>query len=297
MILYKIDKNKIKKIKSTKFSNEKELQTFVENNLEEILESVFIVSEFGARFSIDTVGFDEKTSSPVIIEFKENQSFSVIDQGFTYLNYILTHKGDLQLKINEKFGKNIKVDWSQTKIIFIAKNFNKFQIEATKFKGLPIQLIEYTLYENNIIGFNFVETYQETDLKSISGKNKIMKKVEEEIKQYTLEEVTTGIPVNIKSLFKILREKILEIDKSIDETAGQVKTIYKNNGLSFLYLEPKKKYLQGQLRLEHQENLRNILVNKPVKEDNIFPTLFRIDSEEEIDNVLGFIKKAFESTE
>jgi len=297
MILYKIDKDKIKKLSSSKFSNEKELQTFIENNLEEIFEFSFIASEFGTQFSIDTIGFDTKTNSPVIIEFKEGQSFSVIDQGFTYLNYILTHKGDLQLKIDEKYGKNIKVDWSQIKIFFIAKNFNKFQIEATKFKGIPIQLVEYSLYENNIIGFDFIETYQEADLKAIMSTTKAIAKVGDEIKQYTIDDILNIIPAKLINIFKNLRDKVLEIDKSVIEAIGINRTIYKNNGLTFLYIDSLKKDIRCTLRSEHQKNTRGIFINREVQDKNVFKGRIKIKNENDIEEAYYFIKKAFESTE
>ena len=297
MILYKIIENKVKKISSKKFLSERELQKFVENNLEEIFELKFIVSEFGTQFSIDTIGFDNTINSPVIIEFKENQSYSVIDQGFTYLNYILTHKGDLQLKINEVLKNNITVDWSQTKIYFIARNFNKFQIEATKFKGLPIRLVEYNLYEDNVIGFNFIETYQEANLKVITEKTKMLEKIEKEIKPYSLEEILKGIPDNTKNIFNSLSEKVMQIDSSVIVETGKHGTIYKNNGLTFLYLDPKKTEIIGILRLKHQENLKNILINSNVKEDSVFRTRLKINREDEIEDAMLFIKKAFENTQ
>ncbi len=296
MILYQIKNKKAQKIGTKKFLSEKELQKFVENNLEEIFELKFVASEFGTRFSIDTIGFDTKTNSPVLIEFKENQSFSVIDQGFTYLYYILTHKGDLQLEIERKFGKNIKIDWSQSRIYFIARNFNKFQIESTKFKGLPISLIEYSLFENDIIGFNFIETYQEADLTPLTSKSKIIDDVGKEIKSYDLDDILKKASPEITNLFYSLREKILEIDNSVTESFGPNGAIYKNNGLTFLYIYPRSKDISGILRLEHQKNLRNILVNRDVKEDSIFKTRFSLKNEEEIEDALIFIKKALENT-
>lgn len=296
MILYKITKNKAQKINSKKFINEKELQKFVENNLEELFELKFIASEFGTRFCIDTICFDTKTNSAVIIEFKENQSYSVIDQGFTYLNFILTHKGDLQLKINKVLGKDTKIDWSQTKIIFIARNFNKFQVEATRFKGIPISLVEYNLYDDGIIGFNFIEAYQETDLKAVMSDSKIMQKVREEIKPYRIEEALKDKPKKIKNIFNSIREKVLQLDNSIIESMSKSGTIYKNNGLTFLYLDPKINEIMGTLRLKHQKNLKNILVNRNVKEGAVFKTRFKIKSLDEAEDALSFIKKAFENT-
>ena len=94
---------------------------------EEIFKLRFVSSEFeldGLRF--DSVCFDEETISFVIIEYKKDSSFSIIDQGFAYLSTMLSHKADLILEYNETTGKTLKkneVDWNQPRIIFISPSF------------------------------------------------------------------------------------------------------------------------------------------------------------------------------
>ncbi len=60
-------------IKQTKFTNEKELQSLVEKNLETIFNSRFVASEFstGATHAgrIDSLALSED-NNPVIIEYK-----------------------------------------------------------------------------------------------------------------------------------------------------------------------------------------------------------------------------------
>ena len=41
---------------------------------------------------IDTLAFDPDARSFVIIEYKKDQSFSVVDQGFAYLSLMLKNK-------------------------------------------------------------------------------------------------------------------------------------------------------------------------------------------------------------
>jgi hypothetical protein len=129
MPIFQIYNNKIKQLKTTNFKNEKELQTLIENNLEEIFGIKFIASEFptgekhGGR--IDTLGLDEN-NSPVIIEYKWGESESVINQGLFYLDWLVDHKGDFQVAVEKKLEKKIKIDWSQPRLILIARSFSKY---------------------------------------------------------------------------------------------------------------------------------------------------------------------------
>lgn len=97
MPIFQIDNNKIKQLKTSSFSNEKELQVVFENNLEEIFGIKFIASEFstGEKHGdrIDTLGLDENNSA-VIIEYKWGENNNVINQGLFYLDWLVDHKGD-----------------------------------------------------------------------------------------------------------------------------------------------------------------------------------------------------------
>jgi len=84
MPLFKTTKNSAKQLKKKSFRNEKELQSFVENNLEPLFGVRFLASEFttsqqhGGR--IDSLGLDEN-NSPVIIEYKWGEKDNIINQG------------------------------------------------------------------------------------------------------------------------------------------------------------------------------------------------------------------------
>lgn len=115
MPIFKQEKNKLVPIKELKNDLEKDLQWITEENLEEVFGLKLISSEFSLHdFRIDTLAFDEETRAFVIIEFKRDRSFSVVDQGFSYLSLMLNNKADFILEYNEKADKNVKrenVDW------------------------------------------------------------------------------------------------------------------------------------------------------------------------------------------
>ncbi|MCF7906601.1 hypothetical protein K9L04_01550 [Patescibacteria group bacterium] len=79
MLLFK-GTEKLKPIKEKKISLEKEIQTLTENNMNEIFGLDFISSEFALNnLRIDSLAFDNETNSFVIVEYKRDRSFSVID--------------------------------------------------------------------------------------------------------------------------------------------------------------------------------------------------------------------------
>jgi hypothetical protein len=51
---------------------------------------------------IDTLAFDPESRAFIIIEYKRDRNFSVIDQGMAYLNLMLNNKTDFILEYNER---------------------------------------------------------------------------------------------------------------------------------------------------------------------------------------------------
>ena len=92
MPLYKIEE-KLSHIKETSFKFEREIQKLTEDNLSTVLKLEYIRSEFPLNnFRIDTLAFDKEANAFVIIEYKRDKTFSVIDQGYAYLSLMLNNK-------------------------------------------------------------------------------------------------------------------------------------------------------------------------------------------------------------
>jgi len=159
MALYKITNDaSLELIKENDFKLEKEIQNLTEKNLETIFGYRLVSSEFSHNsFRIDSLAFDSEASSFVIIEYKRDRNFSVIDQGYAYLSLMINNKADFILEFNEKTSSSLKrdeVDWSQSKVIFVAPSFTNYQKEAINFKDLPIELWEVKRYSNYSISYS-----------------------------------------------------------------------------------------------------------------------------------------------
>ena len=108
MQLFTTNKNALLPIPKETFALEKDIQTLVEGNLATLFNLQFVTTEFTiGSFRLDTLAFDEQYSAFVIIEYKKGSSYSVIDQGYSYLSTMLNNKAEFILEFNEKMGKNL----------------------------------------------------------------------------------------------------------------------------------------------------------------------------------------------
>lgn len=218
MPVFKLAKDKLHLIKEKRFKLEKDLQTLTENNLEEIFGIEFVASEFMVEgLYIDTLCFNPETKSFVIIEYKREKNFSVIDQGFSYLSLMVTNKAEFILEYNEKNKGNLKrdeVDWSQSRVYFVSPSFTTHQQNAINFKDLPFELWEVTRYENDFVLFNQIKADNKTESIKNLGVSKEISKVTSEVKEYT-EEHVIGTNKKVKDLYASLKAQIELIDSRI----------------------------------------------------------------------------------
>lgn len=215
MPLFKIGK-KLDPIKEKPFKLERDIQDLTEQNLYSVFRLNFIRSEFSInKFRIDSIAFDKETNSFVIIEYKRDKNFSVIDQGYAYLSLMLNNKADFILEYNENQEKTLKrkdIDWSQSRVIFISPSFTAYQKEAINFKDLPIELWEIKRFENNTVSYQQIQKLEaQESIKTISRNDVTIEKVTKEIKVYNEQEHLEKGNEEIKELYKKFKESILNL--------------------------------------------------------------------------------------
>jgi len=159
MPLFSIKGDRLERVKEVSFKSErKDIQHTTESSLKEVFGFEFVKSELVlGSLRIDTLAFDAENKSFVIIEYKIDQSFSVIDQGYAYLALLMNNKAEFILEFNECKNQSLKrddVDWSQSKVIFVSPQFTKYQKQAINFRDLPIELWEVSKFENGTLLFN-----------------------------------------------------------------------------------------------------------------------------------------------
>jgi predicted transport protein len=218
MKLFTLTNSKLSGIPTLPFKLEKEIQTIVENNLKELFELEFVRSELRIKnFRFDTLGYDNQNRSFVIIEYKRDTNYSVIDQGYTYLSLMLNNKSDFILEYNETKNKNLKrddVDWSQSRVIFISPHFTEFQKQSINFKDIPFEIWEIKRYANGLIGFSQHKTSSDESVSTIESiENNEVKKVSREVKVYTEDFLFESRKTSdeIKELYYSLKDRIMSL--------------------------------------------------------------------------------------
>jgi predicted transport protein len=215
MPIFRIKNRKLDKIKEKEIILEKDIQKLTEFNLGDIFGLECVSSEFTVNnLRIDTLCFNHENNSFIIIEYKKDKSFSVIDQGFAYLSLMLNNKAEFLLEYNEKNkSKSLtrdSVNWAQSKVIFISPFFTSHQKEAINFKNLPIELWEIKYYGDNLIEYKNIEPLETSEkIETLTG-NKFIKEVTKVVKNYDLEYHLRRGSDKTRHLFSILKDKIME---------------------------------------------------------------------------------------
>ena len=253
MAIFKNSTNKLNRIKQLSFKLEKEIQDLTEKNLNDIFGLQIVKSEFSLNgLRIDTLAYDNENNSFVIIEYKRDKNFSVIDQGYAYLSLMLNNKADFILEYNENCDRNLKrenVDWSQSRVLFVSPAFSKYQQQAINFKDLPIELWEISRYENDLIQYTRLKSHENSEsINKISKKSGVVEKVSSEVKVYTEEDHLSHCSEEIKSLYDELKTQILSIDENI-EVIPKKKYIAFKADRNFVDILPQKSKIKFWLNL------------------------------------------------
>lgn len=277
------------------------MQKLTEKNLEKIFGLEFISTEFQIwDLRVDTLAFDPENKSFVIIEYKRGNSYSVVDQAMSYLALLLNNKAEFVLEFNSKTWRNFhknSIEWSQSRIIIIADNFNKYQKESINFKDLPIDLFEMKRFENDLIILNPVKSKNSTEsIKQITKfETKEFKKVTTELKTYTEEDLTKKCSENILEIYEEIKEYILDLDDEIILEAKKFYIAFKKNWKTYFDIEPQKLALKLFLNIRKWQ-LRPHCMIRDVSDIGHFwngDYEIKIMSKDSIFEVKDYIKQAY----
>lgn len=250
MDLFKIDGEILEPIKKSEFKLERDIQNIIEKNVQEVFDLEFVKSEFSVGgFRIDTLCFDNESNSFVIIEYKKGNSYSVVDQGYSYLSIMLNNKSDFILEYNELKNKTLRrndVDWTQSRIIFISQSFNAHQKNSINFKNIPFELWEIKRYLNQTISLNKYIASSQEKIESIGAKNEgIINEVNDEVKVLSEEDTLNGKKVesNIQDLYYQLKERVSDWeDFNVNAKSNYIS--FKRDKKVFVFLNFTKKYIR-----------------------------------------------------
>jgi predicted transport protein len=249
----------------SEFKLEKDLQQLIEENIEIIFNCRLVATEFSTgnihSGRIDSLAISEDLN-PVIIEYKKVASSDLINQSLYYLHWIRDHKGDFQIAVNKKVGKDIDVDWSDIRVICLAPEYKKYDLHAVQVMGANIELWQYKVYENSILSID--EVYKKTNINThqettdSNAKNPIMveagKKaaITRKTGVYSLEEHFENLEENMLEVFNNIRDFIISLDSSIEESPKKNYVAYKTSQ-NFVCMQTYKKKITLYLKLNADE--------------------------------------------
>ncbi|MFL6377397.1 MAG: DUF5655 domain-containing protein, partial [Nitrososphaeraceae archaeon] len=298
-----ISGTKLTEVREQQFPLESEIQRLTEANLHDLFELDLVKSEFELHgLRIDTLAFDNESKAFVIVEYKKDRNFSIVDQGMAYLNLMLNNKADFILEYNESSNsshslKREDVDWSQTRIIFISPEFTKYQQHAIGFKDLGIQLWEVHKYSNGLLVFNEVKSPSTKEpITAIAKNNAVAKKVTEEIKVYTEEDHLKSVDDKVKEMYSELKTNILTLGKDIEVRPKKQYVAFRRKQafVSIVFLRSKlKAYLNIEMN-QINDPLKKARDVKDIGHYSSGKTEIIINDSTEISYALTLIKQAYE---
>ncbi|MDX8377679.1 MAG: DUF5655 domain-containing protein [Mariprofundales bacterium] len=269
MPIFEILNNKLLPVEQKNFSLEKELQTLIEGNLIEAFNCRFVASEFstGAQHAgrIDSLALSEE-DNPVIIEYKKVESSELINQSLFYLHWIQDHKGDFEIAVQQSLGKDVKVDWSDVRVICIAPNYKKYDLHAVQVMGANIELWRYRLFSNNSLYLEEVFHVSKTVAISSQSSNKNPVMVNKAGKKaaearataiYTIDEHFKGKSKEMQALMHSIREFVTGLDSVIEEVPKKFYIAYKSSQ-NIICMEAKSKNIKLFVKLKPSD-----VINKP----------------------------------
>ena len=272
MDLYKIKNNKLEEINKESFNLEKDIQSLVENNLETLFNLEFISTEFSVGdFRIDTLSYDNENNNFVIIEYKKGSTYSVIDQGYSYMSVMLNNKSDFILEYIEKTGKSLKkseVDFSQSRIIFISPSFNSYQKNSVNFKDVPFELWEIKKFSNNSISLNQHLSSSKESIQKIEGnKSSVISNVGKEVKVFEEKDHTSKSNGSLIRNWELLKERFSELDGvEIVPKRLYITLMYGNKTISYFLFRKDKiqmEFVRGNIMTDGSKSKNYFVIDDP----------------------------------
>lgn len=238
---------------------------------------------------------------PVIIEYKRNKNDNVINQSLSYLKWLKSQKpGFFEKLMIDKLGKDkadkIKLDWHNPRVICVAENYSKFDIDTAEVVPLRIELMKYRYYEEGIFALepvNVPETVatNHAPIAVATGDTKISQVTDT---GNLLENLLAKASDDMKALFAELRERIVAIDDSITENPTTLYVGYRM-GNNFAEVHIGKSQLKIHLRPIDFVDPRGMVDKIPDGYNWTMDRRVYLKTAADLDYVMGLIEQSYKN--
>jgi len=286
-------------VKQENFACEKELQTLIENSLEEVFGFRFVASEFptGKQHAgrIDSLALSED-KNPVIIEYKKIESPKLINQSLSYLHWIQDHKGDFEMAAQKRLGQDVRVDWSEIRVMCIAPNYGKHDLHSVQVMsansteaGWTIELWKYRLFEDGIL---YLEVAYSNRKPTPSAARATGRRF---IETPTFGGHSEGKSEEVQELMRHVREFVAELDSAIQEVPKKRYVAYKG-AQNIFCMQAQKESINLFIKLRPSDVKESLSIFEDVSgkgHPGTGDVKFRISSLDEFEKVKKYIEMAY----
>lgn len=298
-----------KLLKHSEFKLEKDIQSFVENHIPDILgeEFEFVCTEFTVGdFRIDSLAFNKETKSFIIVEDKKVENKSLVDQGLTYLKLLRDRKADFILKYNEIKNTNYNIndiDVSQSRVVFFSPYYNKYQLYSSDYQNIPFDLYKVTKYEDDIIDIEKIERKSKERFNDEVFKvlNSNVTSEKDEIKEYT-EDDHLGKFNNeyINEIYEYFKEQVTSIG-DIDIVVKKIYIAFKGRrNITDVKFLKNSLEVSINVKLDCINDPNNILKKyyyedgSPIGHNGNGDYYYTVTKKEDVDLIIPFIRQSYE---
>lgn len=184
-----------------KFKREYYLHMLTQRHLKCLFDLEFVASEIQRKkLRFDNLAFDEKTTSFVIIEYKNKFDSNVLNQAQEYSDLIQEDKEYFL----DRLDRDVDVDFKNTKIMIISPKFSQNQIDEAKDN---FELWKVTLFDDCRVTYENLKNNDRRLLKIKPGELKISDDM-------LLENKTK----EVKDLYENFRENLLNEFSDVEIT-------------------------------------------------------------------------------
>ncbi len=271
---------------------EKELQKYVEKHLNLFFHSYLLKSFYKIPGGeIDTLAITED-GKPCIIEYKHQNDEKIINQIIFYYDWLQERSTKYEferiVKENE-LTADLKVDWSEVRLITVAKKYSKWDISLIKHLDTKIECYSYSYHKDELdIHLDPIINQYKKKVTTSSGRNG------GGIKTYTLDDHRERASKEFKPYFDKFRNEVLNLGEDIEEGFVPEYIKYVVN-TTFLELKVRKNWLVLQLRVD-KENFKDPKnLSKDISQRGWSVTReVRYDKNTSLKDIMNIVKQAYD---
>ena len=228
--LFRLDHGVATEMTGGSVALEKALQTVIEANMDTLFGVRFLATEYstGAKHGgrIDSLGIDEN-GSPVIFEYKRSMNENVINQGLFYLDWLMDHRGDFAMLVQQKLGPAAvqELEWAAPRLVCVASDFTRYDEHAIMQMGRSIELVRYRDFAGEFLALDLVASTAGTSSGSTGGGTS--SGGGHPGKYATVSELLAKAPEHLASLYSDLDSALMALGDDVTMTTRKLYFAYR----------------------------------------------------------------------